>query len=381
MKIGIDTRIYPTGIWRYNINLIKELATVASEDDEFVLFLSREGYDALEVPDQRFTKVLADYPVYSFAEQFIFPFVLLKHNCDLIHFTNFNAPILWPFRFVLTIHDLIHQSHSTFGSTTRNYAYYMFKKTVYTVVIRWLAWRAFRIIVPSLATKDDVVRSLKASESKIRLTYEGMDTDLLENEASDNSTDILQKYNITKPYLLYVATMYPHKNHQTLIKAFLEMKSEMPDLQLVLVGKVDHFSRKMRTYIEEQGIEDVVLPNFQCDDGYVPDKDLKAIYNHADAYVFPSLKEGFGIPILEAQSYDLPVLASRINCLEEIGGDSVLYFDPHDINNMKEQIKKVLTHPGVADDLVKKGRENITRFSWGKMARETYQVYQEARGR
>lgn len=412
MRIGIDARIYKTGIGRYTRNLIRELGDIVDPGDELVVFLRQNDMGDFSPPGAQgkprrnvqqayvpgFPKtVVADFPPYSFKEQLLFPWVLWRQKLDLVHFTNFNMPVLWPGKFVLTIHDLIHMSHSTFGSSTRNYFYYLIKHWVYTWAIRWVAWRAARVFVPSEATKQDVVERLRVRPSKVVVTYEGgveiknsklkiqnyKEKLITEEKIERGNAEVLDKYGVKQPYLLYVATMYPHKNHMQLIEAFKLLRREHPDLQLVLVGKVDYFSKQLKEKVAidvrygtlPEGA--VVFPNFQCADGYLPDEDLQIFYQHATAYVFPSLKEGFGIPILEAQAHGLPVACARISCLPEIGGDSVLYFDPESVPDMADKIKRVLVDEKLRRELVEKGYENLERFSWRDMTYKTYKTYKD----
>lgn len=384
MRIGIDARIYKTGIGRYTRNLLDQLALIAPSDTEFVVFLRKDGYEDYVPPDSRFSKVLADYQPYTFVEQFKFLKDLWKQKLDVIHFTNFNLPVLWWGKYIVTIHDLIHQSHSTFGGSTRSYLYYLIKKTVYWFAIRWVGFRASRVIVPSIATKDDIVRDLKVDPNKVVVTYEGMDESMLHRSAQATSNDdeqVLTKHNITKPFLLYVATMYPHKNHHQLIAAFRQLVAAGRDLQLVLVGKVDFFSKKLKESLLGDPIASrIVFPNFNTPDGYLPDQELQVFYRHAQVYVFPSLKEGFGIPILEAQAYRLPVVSSNLSCLPEIGGDSVLYVDPLNPSDIKLKVEQLIEDEKLRSDLIEKGMQNITRFSWRTMAQQTFDTYVKVGG-
>lgn len=373
MKIGIDARIYPTGIWRYTKNLLRELAEIDNQNEYFI-FLRRDNFDEFHPPNQRFTKVLADARPYSFKEQIWFCGQLWRARLDLVHFTNFNVPLFYPGRYVVTIHDLIHMSHSTFGSSTRSRPYYYLKRAVYAVAIRGVAARAHMILVPSQATKDDLVRNLGVDPRKIVVTYEGFDPDLYEGFIKPPKL----KQGVTQPFLLYVATMYPHKNHSRLIEAYRKLIQEprFADLKLVLVGKVDYFSKKMRSYVIKSGLEGkVILPNFEYPDGYLPDEVLHWLYKNASLYVFPSLKEGFGIPILEAQAHGLPVIASDIPSLREVGADAVEYFNPKDIGKMLEVMRRVLQDKDLRAKLRQKGKRNIQRFSWRSMAEQTLAVY------
>ncbi|MBU1110662.1 glycosyltransferase family 4 protein [Patescibacteria group bacterium] len=379
MKIVIDARIYITGIGRYTRNLLQELSLIDTTNN-YTVILRQDGFENYTPPNPNFKKILADYAPYSFAEQILLTIKLLKQRPDLVHFTNFNIPLLYPGAYVLTIHDLIHMSHSTFGSSTRSLPYYYFKKIVYFFAIRLAAHRAKKILVPSEATKKDIIRHLKVSPLKIVVTHEGLDSKLTSNKKvfKNKSNQVLEKYGIKCPYLLYVGTMYQHKNHRRLIKAhkmgFNPQRGLNP--KLVLVGKVDTFSHQLKKEVDQAGMTNqIIFPGFTAPGGYAPDEDLHVLYQNALAYIFPSLKEGFGIPILEAQAQGLPVLCSRISCLPEIAGDSALYFDPYSEEDIADKIRKVMEDKKLRGQLISNGYQNIKRFSWEKMARETLSVY------
>lgn len=391
MKIGIDARFYGiTGIGRYAQNLIRELEKI-DQKNEYVVFLWKKTFDKYQPHDPRFKKVLADYPLYSFLEQLMMPISIWRQRVDLMHFTNFNVPVLYFGKYVVTIHDLIHQEHSTFGSTTRFKLYYLFKRLIYSWAIRWTAWRARKVIVPSEDAKKDMVEKLRVSSEKVVVTYEGLDVALNVKSQIPASPaggsnvkweEVLDRYGIKKPYLLYVATMYPHKNHERLLQAFRQLIDEndrWSNLQLVLVGKVDFFSDRVKRQVEELGLSQrVILPGYLSTNGYTPDEDLRVLYQHAVAYVFPSLKEGFGIPILEAWSAGLPVVASNASSIPEVGGDAVLYFDPYNTDDITKKIKRIITDEKLRRDLVEKGQNRLKTFSWNKMAKETASVYRES---
>jgi len=377
MKIAIDARILKTGIGNYTKSLIGELVNILSPDDQLTIFLRGEDFDVFPDTNQKVKKVAVNIKPYSLSEQLIFPFILLRENPDLVHFTTFNIPILWWRKYVVTIHDLIHLKHSTFGNVTQNYLYYLFKKLIYVFVIKWVTFRAKIVVTDSFATKNDLINTLKVNHKKIKVIHLAGSSHLNPiNVSIEDNHVILTKYGIVKPYLLYTATMYPHKNHERLLKAFQIIQNQRPNLNLVLVGKMDNLSTRIKNKTIEMGLENsVIFPNYQVENGYIPDKDLAVLYQNAQIYVFPSLLEGFGIPILEAQEYKLPVIAANIDCLREIGKDSILYFDPYSIEDIAKQILDLLNDKNKYQDLIYRGLENIKLFSWQKVAGETLRVY------
>ncbi len=379
MKIAIDARILKTGIGTYTKALINELVNIIGKDDRLIIFLRSEDTETFSISDERVTKIKVDIKPYSIAEQMLFPLILWKTNPDIIHFTTFNVPILWWRKYVVTIHDLIHLRHSTFGNVTKNYLYYLLKKLIYVFVIKWVTLRASKVITDSNTTKFDLTNTLKVNENKIEVIPLAGNPEKIKLFKTETQTLLtLEKYKIAKPYILYVATMYPHKNHRRLIDAFKVVKETNPNIQLVLVGKVDAMSEIIKKYVINQGLQDnIILPNYHTNDGYLSDKELSDLYQNAEMYIYPSLQEGFGIPILEAQEYNIPVASSNIDCLREIGGDSVFYFDPTNIREISQAIQQVLSDIKIRTELIEKGKINIQKYSWVKLADQTYQVYRK----
>jgi len=263
-------------------------------------------------------------------------------------------------------------------TSTRGAIVFFFKRLGYELTIRWAIKFAKKVLAVSNATKEDIVKNFKTASEKIVVTYEGLDVDLSKTKDLTGSEEIPKEYGISKPYLLYVSSMYPHKNVARLAEAFKIIKKDK-DIQLVLVGKVSYFSKRARNEVKEILGEDlskeVIFPNFQRDDGYLPDEDLYYFYKNAALYVFPSLKEGFGLPLLEAMTHRLPVCASNISCMPEIGGEAVYYFNPYDPKDMAEKIIGLLGDEKLQKSLVEKGLNQTKKFSWEKMARETLAQY------
>ncbi len=386
MRIGIDARFYGiTGIGRYLQNLIKHLEVVDTTN-EYVIFLRQEGFETYTPQNPRFTKQLSDHPWYSVREQVYFLGDLWEAKCDLVHFAHINVPVLYLRPFVVTIHDLITHDAKK-GATTRNALHFYLKKFVYLFVVWWTAVRAKAIIVPTHQVKDEVVRRLRVNPTKIHVTYEAVDDVFFSDAARIQEQDenvgnaVLRKYGVKTPYILYVSSFYPHKNHKLLIDAFelLELEGYQLDthkLQLVLVGKHDKFLDQIAAYTANKGLgEQVIFPGKVAPGGYTPDEDLLWLMKKAMLYVCPSKIEGFGITFLEAMAMGLPVILSNASCLPEIGGDAAVYVDPDDAVALKEEIKRVLEDENVRADLIAKGAERVRQFSWRKMAEETLEVY------
>ena len=369
MKIGIDARFYGSigkGLGRYTQKLIQHLEQIDSEN-QYVVFLRRENFDDYQPFNENFKKVMADYPWYSFSEQIFFPLTLHKYKLDLVHFPHFNVPLLYFGNFVLTVHDLILTHFPTLRGTMLNPVVYWIKYGAYKLAILSAIYRCRRIITVSEFTKGDILNVYPQTKGKIAVTYEACDQHCSVGIGLPHL--ILEKYGIIKPYLLYVGNAYPHKNLEKLIEAFEIISAKYPNMQLALVGKEDFFYARLKKGVAEKNIAGVHFL------GFVNDQDLDVIYRFAEAYVFPSLYEGFGLPPLEAMAKGTVVISSKHACMQEILGPAAFYVDAKDANNFAAGIINVLDDKQLQRELTDKGYAQVGKYDWKKMATETLEIY------
>jgi glycosyltransferase involved in cell wall biosynthesis len=365
------------GIGRYVMNLLQQLQNVSAWDrkNDYFILLRKKDHRNLEFKNPRFKKVLADYPHYSFAEQLLLPLQLIKLNPSLTHFPHFNVPVLWWGKQIVTIHDLIKHESKGPETTTHWRPFYWLKYLVYKFIV-WLAVkRATKIIVPSRWWKNELVAHYNLNSEKIIVTYEAVDEEFLKTKVDKPKAEkILAKYKIKKPFLIYTGSLYPHKNVETLVEAIKRyhvLIHRNKKLSLVIVCARNVFYKRFEKKIKQMRAEKFVKLV-----GFVPDKDLMALYRQAEAFVTPSLLEGFGLPGLEAMAVGCLVLASEIPVLKEIYGKAALYFDPYEVNDITEKIKTVIDNKLTRNRLIKKGDEQVKKYSWKKMAEETVKAYE-----
>lgn len=201
-------------------------------------------------------------------------------------------------------------------------------------------------------------------EEKIFVTYESATKSLLK-KSSLNPLEVLYKYNLNKPFVIYTGNLYPHKNVRFLIEAIKEFNaSHEHRLELALAcARNDTFKNVVET---DETIKFL---------GFVPDEELAVLYEQALALVQPSLIEGFGLTGLEAMSVGLPVLSSNFTCLPEIYGDAALYFDPKNTNDLVSKLAQFFSDQELSINLIAAGRKRVKQFSWQRMARQTLAVY------
>lgn len=367
MRIGIDARLYKKGlgIGRYIEQLLFNLELVDS-DDEFYIFLRSEMMDVYNPKNPRFKKICLDVSWYSLAEQIIVPFVMVQYRLDLVHFPHFNVPLIYPGKFVVTIHDLImikHADSSKSAASTRNVIVHWLKYRCYTVVL-WIAcFRAKHIISVSNCVKNDLMKIVGVSGKKITVIHEGV-------QLFAGSVDSTLPNEVTKPYFINVGNAYPHKNIALLLAVFEMYKKQNQPYQLVLCGQEDYFRDKVLEEIDSRSLREHVVHL-----GYVRDSQLAALYKNAQAALFPSFEEGFGFGALEAAAQEIPIIASDIPCFRETLGDAALYIDPTDVNDMIRAIHRIESDAGIRKRLIDQGMKQVQRFSWTQAAEQTYAIY------
>ncbi len=386
-RIGFDARFYGPlgkGLGRYVQEIIDNIIAIDENCQyEFVIFLSKENYDEFfphTFKNRHVKKVLADVSWYGLKEQLVFPFIIAKEKLDLIHFPHFNVPLFCFCPFILTIHDLILTKFPSKRASTLTTYKYWFKHLMYRLVIKSALMRAKKIIAVSNFTKNDIINRFKVKDEKIKVIYEGV-ANLEKGRdslfvAKLNKDETLMNYNISAPYLLYVGNAYPHKNLNFLLNTFLNLHKEYNNFRLVLVGKEDYFYRQVKKEALRLNLwQRENKNNLVIFTDYVPDAQLKILYNQAFAYVFPSLYEGFGLPPLEAMANSCPVISSNKSSLPEILDTAALYFNPIDSSSFILRIKELVDNEDLRNKQINLGKERIKNFNWWESARETLELY------
>lgn len=230
--------------------------------------------------------------------------------------------------------------------------------------------RASAIITISEASKSDIINFYKVPSSKVMVVYPGIkikDKKLNIKNTMQSSKILKEKYGISEKYILFVGTLQPRKNVARLIEALSEIQDK--NIKLVIVGKKGWMFEEIMKAPSKYGVSDRVkfIDN-------VSDEELPGFYADASCFVLPSLYEGFGLPILEAMQSGCPVITSKVSSLPEAGGDAAIYVNPHDSSDIAQKIDRVLSDENLRNEMVKKGLEQVKKFSWEKTAEETLKV-------
>lgn len=297
------------------------------------------------------------------------PWFLFRHRVDIYH-TQYILPFFVPrrVRVVNHIHDISFKVYpELIGWKDRLFLALLIPRSLR---------RANCIIAPSQFTKNEIVRYYGIHPDKIVVVENALSDDFAVPPKEGDVEAMRKRYRLPERYILSIGTLQPRKNLPLLISAFAEVRKRVPDVSLVLVGSRSghHFDTRIDHVIEELSLhEAVIFP------GYVEQSDLPVMLRGANIFAFPSLYEGFGIPLLEALSQGTPVAASDIPCLREVAGDAALYFDPRSIASCEEKLYTLLTDSEQRVRGISKGKDRLSLFSWKKSALSLHYVYQGLR--
>ena len=281
---------------------------------------------------------------------------LKKADFDLYHPTYYDPHFLDQIGskpFVLTVYDMIHEL------LLNQYA--QIDPTI--AHKRKLVAKATRIIAISESTKNDLMKICDVPADKIDVVYLGNSLEPVESS--------IRPDDVPARYILFVGTRIRYKNFNLFAKAVAPLLREQPDLHLLCIGWTG-FDAAEQALLEAEGIAGKTLRRT------ANDQELAVYYSHAEAFVFPSLYEGFGIPVLEAFACGCPAIISNVSSLPEVGGDAAAYFDPNDAHSIYQAVKDVVNNPARQDDMRAKGYARLKEFSWDKTAAETLKVYERA---
>lgn len=356
--IAIDARIINSSTGRYVERLVTYLQGVDTEN-QYTILVPEKDKDFWKPHNQNFTVQTVNFDSYSFNEQVGFARFLNKLNADLVHFCMPQQPIRYKGKKVTTFHDLT--LLKTYNSD-KNWLIFHTKQLIGKYVFKRVALENNHIITISQFTKKELQKYFPVPDKNISVIY----------ESSDVSSVSPTKYQLPfKKYILYVGQQSDYKNIKRLGDAHQILLAKYPDLGLVLVGKKNASARTNETYFNDKKYSNIIFTDF------VDDHNLSWLYSNAQAYVFPSLMEGFGLPGLEAMGHGIPVVSSNATCLPEVYGAAAHYFNPLDTSDMAEAIDQVLSDDKLRTRLAKAGYKQIKKYSWKKQAQETYAVYKK----
>jgi glycosyltransferase involved in cell wall biosynthesis len=362
MKIAVDVHSLGSGaagnetFWE---QLLRGLVLDKSKN-EYILLYAYPGVPERTLLDARFRWVAVPRNWFHRVAVAL-PRALRGEQPDLLHCQYVLPPFL-RCATVLTIHDLAHEHYPEYQHPVESLA---MRK-----LVRGAARRADRVITVSEFCADDISQTYRIPREKISVTYETVSQRFQPGDKELAREKLAHKYALTSEYLLYVGRIQARKNLVRLVEAFNCVRRKGANIKLVMVGKRDYGSDQVLAKVGELALDqEVVFP------GYVAAEDLPLFYQAAEAFVFPSLFEGFGLPVLEALASGVPTITSQGSALEEVAGDGALIVDPRDTEAMTTAMQRVLSDGQLRNDLVARGLRRSAEFTVQKFAAKVLDVF------
>jgi len=374
MRIGINALyLIPGRVGGSEIYLRRLISALARVDreNEYVVFTNRENRGTFELGEnfiEHHCPVRGLIRPHRIAwEQLVLPWRARRRRLDVLHSPGFVAPIFVHCPSVITVLDLIYlEFPETFPFLARQWMRFL---------VRHSARRARAVIALSRYSRDEILWELDLPFWKIRAIHLGGGEEQPPPISPGEEDKVLGKYGITPPYLLTVAASHPHKNLVRLLEAYYRLE-EKDRCQLVIVGvRHNRYGSRLLRMVERYDLGGRVVFT-----GWVSEREKEVIYTRASCTVFPSLLEGFGLPVLESMRHGVPVACSDLPSLAEVAGEAARLFDPYSADSIAAAVRECLNDPDLRRRLIEKGRKHAAGFTWEETARQTLEVYRTAAG-
>ena len=370
MRIAIDIRkINEFGVGTYIWNLVRNLGAI-DDRNQYLLIGSQRNFHELGPLPPNFKQLYMPSKDTVWKNHWAIPMALRREKVDVTHIPHRDAPFSVPTRLVVTIHDCVHLLFPLEdASKFQNYRGYLRTKRVVSA--------AKHILTVSNSTKADLIHILDVPESKISVVHNALDERFAFSQEIEERKQVLERYQLNDPFVLYSGRIRPHKNVHRLIEAFAVLKNELADddryrnLKLIIIGDELSKHQYLRLTVIRSGVQQDV--RFF---GFVPYPILRVFYQSAALFAFPSLYEGFGLPPLEAMANRAPVIASNTSSLPEVLDDAAILVNPENVFDIARGMKLILLDDVLRQKLIQKGIEQAAKFSWKVAAQKVVEIYE-----
>lgn len=374
MRIGIDCYWLSLrrGIGNYTYNLLHALSQVAT-NHSFVLYVNDPKVLSAVPIDPRFTvKVVGKKLPYPVWEQLSLPLEAMRDRLDILHCLANTAPLFLPrhLKLILTIHDVMYLLPTSVLPQSPSF-YQRVGRLYYRLLAPQAAKRAICIMTVSKYSMRDIVDKLHVPNEKIQVIYESGNVQCRRLADSSPVTEVKQRYSIEGQFIFVLGALDPRKNTVGVLRSFAHLKklTTLP-IRLVVAGLTPVAKNKFHTVISKMNLDDWVVLL-----GFIPEHELVALYNGAAVFVYPSLYEGFGMPVLEAMACGTPVITSSAGSIPEVAGVAALFVDPKNPEEIAHAILQIITDAELRNRMIEQGLEQAKRFSWANTAQQVLEIY------
>jgi len=378
MRIGIEAqrlfRPHKHGMDRVALELIKKLQVI-DKDNEYFIFVKPDQDTSAISETSNFNIVEISGGPYPYWEQIKLPLIASTYKCDILHCTSNTAPLYVKSPLVTTLHDIIYMEESVLKQITSKASWYQKMGNIYRrIIVNGEVKKSHCIITVSDFEKKNISGFFNEKTIKnIKTIHNGVSDHFLKSPDVIELNKVKTKHNLPDQYMLHIANKDPRKNTKNVLKAFKGfLNTTNVDYKLVLLG---YNEKDLLTALSEINAKNLIDKIVLL--GYVSDQDLPAIYRLSQLFLFPSLREGFGIPIIEAMACGVPVITSNSSSMPEIAGDADCIVNPMESKAILQGILKISSDSEYKNELIKKGLARCEQFSWDNMALQVLDVYKK----
>ncbi len=352
------------------LELVMNIQLIDNENEYFIFI--KPGEDVCLESTENVKIIELGGGPYPTWEQNALPHAVKKHHCDLLHCTSNTAPIYNPAPMIVTLHDIFYlENVSLFNKGFTAYQKFgnMYRRYIVPAVVK----RAKQIMTVSNSEKNRILDFFKLPDDRVSVVYNGVSLNFKPVTDQAVLDDIRSTYKLPEKFIFFLGNTDPKKNTKGVLTAYAKyIRDNAGDIPLVIV---DYPEAELARILQEINEPDVIKHIQRLD--YVKNTDLPAIYSIASLFLYPSFRESFGIPILEAMACGTPVITSNVFSMPEIAGDAALLVDPNNPDDMAQAIHKMLTNKELQQSFKEKGFEQVKKFSWKKMAQDYIEIYKE----
>ncbi len=372
MKIGIEAqrlfRPHKHGMDIVALELIRALQII-DKKNEYYIFVKPDEDRACLNATPNFHIIEIPSVNYVVWEQLLLPFYAKKYGLDILHCTSNTAPLLLSIPLILTLHDVIFMEKTTGENTSTNYQKYgnMYRKWLVPKIVK----KCKNIITISEVEKANIIQTLGLKNESVTVIHNGVSQRFGKKPSPDVMEKIKINLGLSGDYFLFLGNVEPRKNVKNTVKAFVAFAEQNPTVKLVITGLKSSFIEHILLEINKKDL----LNRFVLT-GFVDETTLLTLYAEAKVFLYPSLREGFGLPILEAMAFGIPVVTSNISAMPEVAGDAAFMVNPYSVEEITEGITTAYQNNSLRKTKIALGFERPNLFTWQNTATKVLDIYQ-----
>ena len=378
MRIGIEAqrlfRPQKHGMDRVALEFINHLQQI-DKVNEYFIFVKPDVDNQIISNTQNFKIVEIKGGPYPIWEQFKLPKQVKAYKCDVLHCTSNSAPLYSKIPIITTLHDIIYKETSLLRILLGRASWYQKLGSIYRrLIVSRVIGKSKKLITVSHYERNNIQSKYNLENNKIRTIHNGVSKKFFAKIDEHLKEEIKKKYKLPDKFLLHIGNTDPRKNTARVFESFQKFtKTTNKTTKLVVIGLN---REKVASIVRAVPLDPKIYQKIICP-GYIADDDLPYVYSLAQMFLFPSLREGFGIPILEAMACGVPVITSNVSSMPEVAGDAACLVDPKSTTSLVKAIKKIDSDTYYKNELIQKGLHRHTLFSWEKMSNDILKIYKE----